>query len=172
MKYIKECLWNSLQNFHQEFHSISIFSHDTKIPWKILMTVKLSIMCYNCFMVISRNFHETTQVVIYSQKKQDLRSSRAGQSITMEFSFNWQNLISTIPLSAHAEPQSPKDIAGKWHHEAERLMTDISAMGPKELRASLFPDISSLVHPNISWLASSLLSLIPIHTAIFCMSFC
>jgi len=106
MKYIKECLWNSLQNFHREFHSISIFSHDIKIPWKILMTMKLSIMCYDCFMVISRNFHETTQVVIYSQKKQNLRSSRAGQSITMEFSFNWQNLISTIPLSACADPKS------------------------------------------------------------------
>ena len=36
-------------------------------------------------------------------------------------------------LSAHAEPKS-QGHCWKWHHEAESLMTDISAMGPKELR--------------------------------------
>ena len=54
----------------------------------------------------------SSEVVIYikvqkpacNKNKQNLRSSRAGQSITMEFSFNWQNLISTIPLSACADP--------------------------------------------------------------------
>ena len=35
-------------------------------------------------------------------------------------------------LSAHAEPKS-QGHCRKWHHEAESLMMDISAMGPKEL---------------------------------------
>ena len=34
-------------------------------------------------------------------------------------------------LSAHAEPMS-QGHCRKWHHEAESLMTDISAIGPKE----------------------------------------
>ena len=40
---------------------------------------------------------------------------------------------STCPtLSAHAEPKS-QGHCSKWHHEVESLMTDISAMGPKEV---------------------------------------
>ena len=38
----------------------------------------------------------------------------------------------SLALSAHTEPKS-QGHCRKWHHEAESLMTDISAIAPKEI---------------------------------------